>query len=53
MTKDISEVKRMDKNFMEVETQEEANTIDMKIWKFITYDSGKYVFARRVKPLVK
>ena len=44
---------RTNKNFLEVETQEQANTIDMKIWKFITYDGGKYVFARRVKPLVE
>jgi hypothetical protein len=51
----ISEVKRMDtdKNFREVETEEEANAIDMRIWKFVTYDGGRYVFARRAKPLVK
>jgi len=41
------------KNFRELEDVEQANTVDMKIWKFITYDSGKYVFARRVRPLVE
>lgn len=45
-------MERTNKNFLEVETVEEANTIDMRIWKFITYDNGHYVFARRVKPLV-
>ena len=42
-----------EKNFREVETEEEANTVDLRIWKFVTYDSGRYVFARRMKPLVK
>ena len=39
-------------NFREVEGVEEANTVDMRVWKFITHDGGKYIFARRVKPLV-
>lgn len=38
-------------NFMEIEKLDEANLVDMRIWKFVTYDSGKYVFARRVKPI--
>lgn len=38
-------------NFLEIEDVAQANQVDMHIWKFITYDSGKYVFARRVKPL--
>ncbi len=36
----------MEQNFLEVETCEQANALDMRIWKFITYDSGKYVFAK-------
>jgi hypothetical protein len=43
----------MEKNFWEIETEQEANMVDLKIWKFITYDGGKYIFARRVKPLTK
>ena len=42
-----------ERNFMEIEDCEQANSVDMKIWKFVTYDGGKYVFARRIKPLVK
>jgi hypothetical protein len=44
---------RDEPNFKEVETCEEANAVDMKIWKFMTYEGGKYVFARRVKPLTE
>lgn len=52
--KKLKEMRKMGEgNFLEIENVEQANTIDMKIWKFITYDSGHYVFARRVKPLVK
>lgn len=35
----------MEQNFIEVETCEQANAIDLRIWKFVTYDGGKYVFA--------
>lgn len=39
------------KNFIEVETVEEANIVDMKIWKLLVYENGKWVFARRSKPI--
>jgi hypothetical protein len=39
-------------NFMEVDTVEQANSVDLRIWKFVDHENGKYVFARRTKPLV-
>jgi hypothetical protein len=38
-------------NFREVETVEEANMIDLETWKFVGLQDGKYIFAKRMRPL--
>ena len=43
---------KMSTNFIEVHSVEEANIIDLDVYKFIGYDSGKYIFAKRAKQKV-
>lgn len=36
-------------NFVEYETVDGANQVDLKAWRFVGLKNGCYVFARRIK----
>jgi len=39
-------------NFMEIRDCIEANSVNMRIWKFLNYDPNRgYIFGKRAKPL--
>ena len=35
-------------NFIEVDTVEEANNVDLMVWRFIGIKADRYVFTKRV-----
>ena len=35
-------------NFLEVDTVEQANNVDMNLWRFVAIKADRYAFAKRV-----